>query len=165
MKNEMEITIQIYISNFKSNSSILAVLSDATVTNENDEEELLLTYNYYPHKDNNGSTEYQFRIYKGDKPEKLFGACERNYINLKVIKALRDVEGKMKNSRKSPVKKLLDDYSIDKEDLERIAEEYKKSGEEIISSDSLKVDDVSSATLSSAGIINAIASALKKAER
>lgn len=44
-------------------------------------------------------------------------------------------------------------------------EPFRLIPKEIISSDSLKVDAVSGATLSSEGIINAVASALKKAER
>ncbi len=49
-------------------------------------------------------------------------------MNLKVIKALRDVESEIRNSRTSPIQKMLKDYAIDKKDLERIAEEYKKMG-------------------------------------
>ncbi len=46
---------------------------------------------------------------------------DRRYLNLRVIKALRDVEVEMKNSRTSPINKLLKNYSIDKDELNEIA--------------------------------------------
>jgi len=137
MEDKQEIQIDIYISNYKSNRTVLTVLQDATVVNADGEEELLLTYRFFPHEDNMGNIEYQYNIYKGGNEAKKFGAYERKYLNLKVIKALRDVEGEMKNTKTSPVKKMLDEYSIDKAELERIANEYRKSGKEILNLDEL----------------------------
>ena len=137
MENEEEIEIQIYISNYQSNRTILTVLQDATVKDSNGIEVLKLTYKFMPYTDDNGNTEYIYKIFQGDKEDKTFGAYERKYLNLKVIKALRDVEGEMKNSRLSPVKKMLDEYSIEKEQLVRIAEAYKESGEKILNLDEL----------------------------
>lgn len=137
MDNNEEIQIDIFISNYKSNKTILTVLEDATVKNEKDEEELQVTYKFFPHYDDNGDKEYEFNIYKANIESRKFGSYERKYLNLKVIKALRDVEGEMRNSRTSPVKKMLDEYSIDKKDLERIAAEYEKSGKEILNLDEL----------------------------
>src|SRR5699024_1473423 len=59
------------------------------------------------------------------------------YLNIKVVKALRDVEGEMRNSRTSPIQKMLKNYAIDKQDLEHIAEEYRKNGEKILNLDEL----------------------------
>lgn len=137
MDNNEEIQIDIFISYYKNNKTILTVLEDATVKNEKDEEELQITYKFFPHFDDNGDREYEFNIYKANIESRKFGSYERRYLNLKVIKALRDVEGEMRNSRTSPVKKMLDEYSIDKNDLERIAAEYEKSGKEILNLDEL----------------------------
>lgn len=139
VKNGEEILIQIYISNYSRNKTILAILQDATVKNADGEEELLITYRYFPMKDmdNTGKSEYQYNIFMGKHEDKKFGAYERKFLNIKVIKALRDVEGEMRNTRTSPVKKMLDDYAIDKERLARIAEEYKKNGEEILDLDEI----------------------------
>lgn len=137
MENNEEIQIDIFISNYKENKTVLTVLDGATVKNENGEEELQITYKFFPHTDDNGNKEYEFNIYKANDESRRFGAYERKYLNLKVIKALRDVEGEMKNSRTSPVKKMLDEYSINKDKLRRIAEEYKKSGKEILDLDEL----------------------------
>ncbi len=135
MENNEEIQIDIFISNYKDNKTILAVLDGATVKNDNGEEELQITYKFFPHIDDNGNKEYEFNIYKANDESRRFGAYERKYLNLKVIKALRDVEGEMKNSRTSPIRKMLDEYSIKKDELKRIADEYEKSGKEILNLD------------------------------
>ena len=137
MENKEEITIEIYIDNYSNNKTILAVFQDATVKNEEDKEVLKFTYRFFPYVDNLGNTEYQYNIFKGDDETKKFGFYERKYLNIKVIKALRDVESEIKNLRTSPLQKMLRDYEIDKKDLERIVEEYKKSGEEVLNLDEL----------------------------
>lgn len=137
MKNKEEIQIDIYIRNYQNNKTVFAVLQDATVKDEEGNEELLITYKYFPHEDDIGNIEYDYLIYKAGDETKKFGSYDRKYLNLKVIKALRDVEREMGNSRTSPVKKMLNEYSIDKAKLEYIAEEYKKNGKEILNLDEL----------------------------
>ncbi|MGG7177193.1 ATP-dependent nuclease [Clostridium paraputrificum] len=136
MENDEEIVIKIYISNYSNNKTILATLGDATVIEEG-EEKLLITYKFFPQKKDNGGVEYQYIIFKGTDESKVFGSVDRKYLNIKVIKALRDVESELRNSRSSPIRKLLESYSIDRKELERIAEEYKKSGDKILDLDEL----------------------------
>lgn len=137
MENKEEIIIEIYIDNYSNNKTILTVFQDATVKNEEGKEVLKFTYRFFPYVDDAGNIEYQYNIFKGNDETKKFGSYERRYLNLKVIKALRDVESEIRNSRTSPIQKMLKDYAIDKKDLERIAEEYKKNGEEILNLDEL----------------------------
>ncbi|MBQ8799666.1 MAG: AAA family ATPase [Lachnospiraceae bacterium] len=137
MENDEEIEISIYISNYRGNVAVLAMLQGATVR-DNDMETLKITYRFFPHTDDNGNKEYEYVIFMQDDVTRIFGAAQRKYLNIKVIKALRDVEGEMKNSRLSPVKKMLDEYAIDKAELERIAEEYRKSGEQILNIDEIE---------------------------
>lgn len=113
------------------------MFQDATVKNEKGKEVLKLTYRFFPYIDDAGNIEYQYNIFKGNDETKKFGSYERKYLNLKVIKALRDVESEIRNSRTSPIQRMLKDYAIDKNDLERIAEEYRKNGEEILNLDEL----------------------------
>lgn len=138
MDNEEEIRIDIYISGYENNKTILAVLQDATVLSANGKEELMITYRYAPYIDSFGKTSYQFSIYMADDESRHFTANERKYLNIKVIKALRDVENDIKNSRISPIKKMLNEYEINKTELERIAEAYKNDSEEILNLDELK---------------------------
>lgn len=137
MENKEEIVIEVYIENYSNNKTILTVFQDATVKNEKGKEVLKLTYRFFPYIDDAGNIEYQYNIFKGNDETKKFGSYERKYLNLKVIKALRDVESEIRNSRTSPIKRMLKDYAIDKNDLERIAEEYRKNGEEILNLDEL----------------------------
>ena len=137
MENKEEIVIEVYIENYSNNKTILTVFQDATVKNEKGKEVLKLTYRFFPYIDDAGNIEYQYNIFKGNDETKKFGSYERKYLNLKVIKALRDVEGEIRNSRTSPIQRMLKDYAIDKKDLERIAEEYRKNGEEILNLDEL----------------------------
>lgn len=113
------------------------MFQDATVKNEEGKEILKLSYRFFPYVDDAGNIEYQYNIFKGNDETKKFGSYERKYLNLKVIKALRDVESEIRNSRTSPIQRMLKDYAIDKKDLERIAEEYRKNGEEILNLDEL----------------------------
>lgn len=137
MENKEEIVIEVYIENYSNNKTILTVFQDATVKNEKGKEVLKLTYRFFPYVDDAGNIEYQYNIFKGNDETKKFGSYERKYLNLKVIKALRDVESEIRNSRTSPIQRMLKDYAIDKKDLERIAEEYRKNGEEILNLDEL----------------------------
>lgn len=137
MDNKEEILIEIYIENYENNKTILTVLQDATIKNDDGKEVLKISYRFFPYTDDFGNIEYQFNIFKGNDETKKFGSYERKYLNIKVIKALRDVEAEIKNYKTSLIQKMLKDYSIDKKDLEHIAEEYRKNGEEILNLDEL----------------------------
>ena len=137
MENDQEILIQIYITNYRRNVAIMTMLSDATVLDAEGNEVLLLCYKFFPHIDEFGKKEYQYEIYMRDDMSRKFGSRERKYINIKVIKALRDVEADLRNSKKSPVKKMLDEYNISKDDLENIANEYKECGDRVLDLDEI----------------------------
>lgn len=136
IENKEIIEIKIYLSNYVNNKNILAQLSDATVK-EDGEEKLLITYRYFPVEKENGETEYQYIIFKGQDETKSFNHEDRKFVNIKVIKALRDVEGEMKNTRTSPVNRLLKSYCIDKNDLKDIAEKLGESGSDVLDLDEI----------------------------
>lgn len=137
MENKKEILIEVYIDNFEQNKTILTVFQDASVKTKEGKEVLKFTYRFFPYIDDAGNVEYQYNIYKGNDETKKFGSYERKYLNIKVIKALRDVEGEIRNSRTSPIQKMLKDYAIEKQELEYIAEAYRKNGEDILNLDEL----------------------------
>lgn len=137
MENKEEILIEVYIDNFEHNKTILTVFQDASVKTKEGKEVLKFTYRFFPYIDDAGNVEYQYNIYKGNDETKKFGSYERKYLNIKVIKALRDVEGEIRNSRTSPIQKMLKDYAIEKQELECIAEAYRKNGEDILNLDEL----------------------------
>ena len=131
MENGEEIRIDAYISGFEDNKSIIAALDGATYI-EDGQVYLLITYKFYKHVDAKGNEDYIYTIYMGNDEKNHFTQYERKYLNLKVIKALRDVESELKNVKKSPIKKIIGEYSISKADLERLADEYKNVGNEVL---------------------------------
>ncbi len=136
LENKKIIEISIYISNYENNKNILAQLSDATIK-EDGKEYLLITYKYFPKEYETGEVEYEYIIFKGNNENNRFTYEDRKFINIKVIKALRDVELEMKNTRTSPINKLLKSYPIDKNDLKAIADKLSES-----SSDVLDLDEI-----------------------
>lgn len=137
MENNQEILIQIYITNYRNNIAIMTMLSDATVLDDSGNEVLLLSYKFFPHIDGFGKKEYQYEVYMKNDISRKFGSRERKYLNIKVIKALRDVETELRNGRKSPVRKMLEEYKIERDVLEKIAGEYKECGERVLDLDEI----------------------------
>lgn len=137
IENNQEILIQIYINNYRRNVAIMTMLSDATVLDDEGNEVLLLSYKFFPHIDEFGKKEYQYEVYMKNDMSIKFGSRERKYLNIKVIKALRDVEAELRNSKKSPVKKMLEEYKISNEILENIADEYKECGDRVLNLDEI----------------------------
>lgn len=136
IENEEEIIIQIFISNYQENGNMIAQLDDATVNDEG-EKKLKITYKYYPIESNNGNKEYGYIIFKGENEENKFTYEDRKYLNIKVIKAIRDVEREINNSRNSPLSKLIKNYCIEREDLNKIADSLAKSGADILELDEI----------------------------
>ncbi|MFC3750094.1 ATP-dependent endonuclease [Paenibacillus sp. GCM10012306] len=141
LKSPMElgaiIEIVIEIKSFSHNKNLLCQLSDATVKASPDT--LRLTYRYFPRIREDGSIEgYIFKIFKGENEDNEFTHIDRKYLNIKVIKALRDVEAEIKNSRKSPLSVLLKAYDIEKAKLDVIAKNIKSQNDQVLSLGELK---------------------------
>lgn len=131
-ENGEEIIISIYIDGYSEAKNIMCQLSDATV-DINGEKLLKITYKYFKDISINGKSRYRYIIFKGDDENRLFTYEDRKFINLKVIKAIRDVENEMKNSKNSPLTRLIKErYKIKKEDLEKISKALKDSGADIL---------------------------------
>jgi putative ATP-dependent endonuclease of the OLD family len=106
----------------------LCQLSDATVNIDN-KKLLKLTYKFSPQKDISGKVSYSYIIYKGNDESKIFTHEDRKYLNIKVIKAIRDVESEMRNTKSSPLTRLIKQkYKINQEDIKAISDELKKTG-------------------------------------
>jgi putative ATP-dependent endonuclease of OLD family len=133
MINGEIIEIVVEIRGYEHNRNILAVLSDATVSTS--PHTLRLNYKYYPIPRADGSNAYEYKIFQGNDENQSFTYKQRKYLNLKVIKALRDVESEMKSSKHSPVLQLLRQYDIDKNELKEIAERMKENSELLLTID------------------------------
>lgn len=136
MEKGTEIEIRLNIQGYEHNRKLVAQFADAVISDT--PPTLQFTYKYFPNLDENGSIlNYRFLIYKGNNEEVRFTNEDRNYINIYVIKALRDVERELKGNKNSPLYKLVKQYEISTEQLEEISEELKQAAEGI-----LKLDEI-----------------------
>lgn len=136
MVNGEEIEISLEIKNYEHNSKLVAQFVDAVISD--DPPTLRLTYRFAPDKDEFGNIiNYQYQIFKGDQEDKKFTHEDRSYINIYVIKALRDVERELKSNRNSPLYKLVKQYEISKDDLEKISDDLKDAADGLLELDEI----------------------------
>jgi len=136
MEKGEEIQIELYFSNFEDNQNLLAQLADATVMLD-DKETLKLTYKFFK-KDKNRQ-DYSYVIFKGHDETRAFTYDDRKILNIRVIKAIRDVESEVRNSRTSPLTQIIKyKYSISKDVLAEISKTLEEKG-----ADTLQIGQVS----------------------
>ena len=135
--NGTEIYIAIEIRGYENILQIVANLRDAVISD--DPPTLRLVYSFKPLRDENKEISgYDYFIYKGDNQENTFNHQNRNLINLRVIKALRDVERELNSLKKSPVFQLVDQFDIPNTALEIIANELKEAADTVMELDEVK---------------------------
>lgn len=136
MDNGKQILIEIYLTNFEDNQKLLAQLADASVMFE-DKEMLKISYKFF--KKSETTSEYSYIIFKGDDETRAFTYEDRKMLNLRVIKAIRDVESEMKNSRTSPLTHIIKEkYTVSKSVLSDISKALDEKG-----ADTLHIGQVS----------------------
>lgn len=132
-----EIEILIEIRGYEHNRKLVAQFEDAIVATE--PFTLRFAYKFFPQKDENGEIlNYTYRIFKGLTEDKSFTSIDRSYINIRVIKALRDVERELFSNRKSPLYQLVKLYEIQDDELSDISEALKTAANEILELDEIK---------------------------
>lgn len=120
MINGHEIEIIVNVMGFEHNSKLVAQFDSAVVSRS--PQILEFRYRFFPVKDIEGTIlSYSFAIYKGFTETVAFTSEDRKYLNIYVVRALRDVERELKANRNSPLYKLVKKYEIRKEELEGIA--------------------------------------------
>jgi putative ATP-dependent endonuclease of the OLD family len=136
MKNGTIIEIAIEIQGYEKNNQLVAKFQDAVISDT--PPTLRIVYKFEPIKDDEERViDYQYQIYLGSGSQNYFNATHRSYLNIQVIKALRDVEREMKSLKKSPVFQLVDQYDIKEEELESIAKELQGAADLIMSLDEI----------------------------
>jgi putative ATP-dependent endonuclease of OLD family len=147
-----EITIELWFEGYAGNKNVLAQLTDATVMHDG-RESLKLTYKFYPSKTMGSKNEYNYLIFKGDDESRRFSYEDRKYLNIRVIKAIRDVESEMKNARISPLTQIIKQkYSVDKDTLTAISKALEEKG-----ADTLHIGEVADIEKRIQSLLNAIA--------
>lgn len=136
MENGVEIEIVLEIQGYEHNRKLVAQFDDAVISDT--PPTLQITYKYFPNKDEEGNIlDYRFSIYKGNNENAVFRAEDRNFINIYVIKALRDVERELNANKNSPLYKLVKQYEISSDQLQQISDDLKQAADGI-----LKLDEI-----------------------
>lgn len=136
MENGVEIEIRIEIRGYEHNRKLVAQFDDAVISDS--PPTLQITYKYFPNRDESGNIlDYRFIIYKGNNESALFKSEDRNFINIYVIKALRDVERELKANKNSPLYKLVKQYEISTDSLQEISEDLKLAADGILELDEI----------------------------
>ncbi|AYZ11535.1 DUF2813 domain-containing protein [Chryseobacterium arthrosphaerae] len=134
--NGEEIEISIEIKNYEHNSKLKAQFVDAIISD--DPPTLKFIYKFGPNRDEFGNiVNYSFNIFQKKLDGQKFTHEHRSYINIYVIKALRDVERELKSNRNSPLYKLVKQYEISKDDLEDISAALKEAADGILELDEI----------------------------
>lgn len=137
MENGAEIEISLEIQNYEHNSKLVAQFADAVISD--DPPILKITYRFAPERNEfEKIINYQYQIFKGSMEDKKFTHEDRSFINIYVIKALRDVERELKSNRNSPLYKRVKQYEISKEDLEKIAGDLKDAADGLLELDEIE---------------------------
>lgn len=155
LKNPMdtgeEILIEIYLANFEDNKNLLAQLCDASVMLDG-EERLKITYKFF--KRDMTNNEYSYIIFKGQDETRTFTYEDRKMLNIRVIKAIRDVENEMKSTKNSPLTQLIKQkYTVSKNVLSEISKALDEKG-----ADTLQIGQVNDLENKIQGLLNDIVS-------
>lgn len=136
MENGEEIEINLEIKGYEHNSKLKAQFVDAVISD--DPPTLRFTYKFVPNRDELGKIiNYKYFIFKGNNEDHRFTNEDRSYINIYVIRALRDVERELKSNKNSPLYKLVKQYEISTDDLQEISEALKEAAEGILELDEI----------------------------
>lgn len=126
MDNGQHILIEIYLANFEDNKNLLAQLADASVMVEG-KETLKISYKFF--KKDAAKPDYSYIIYKGNDESRAFTYEDRKILNIRVIKAIRDVEAEMKSSRTPPLSQIIKQkYTVSKDVLSEISKALDEKG-------------------------------------
>lgn len=137
MGNGEEIIIAIEISNYAHNSQLLAQFPDALI--DPADPRLRFTYKYFPNKNLEGKVlGYSYIIFQGTNEENFFTRQDREFINITVIGALRDVVKELNGNKRSPLYKLIQNYNIPNVDLEEIASSMATVSQDILNLEEIK---------------------------
>lgn len=134
MENGTEISISIDLQGFDENESLLAILSDYLIKDE-ETPTARITYKYAPLpslSDNKQETKYDFIVYGGDDQANTFSYKQRKWIPLQVLPALRNAEADLESWRRSPLRPLIDRLEVTKQDLESAANKIDDATNEML---------------------------------
>lgn len=136
MENGQEIEITIQIRGYEHSNKLLAQFKDAVI--DSNPPTLQFCYRFFPERNDKGQiVRYAYAIYKGKNEINKFSHDDRNYINIHVIRALRDVEKELSPGKGSTLYQLVKTYDISKDDLQEISAEMQAAADKILELDEI----------------------------
>jgi len=130
------IEIVLEIQGYQHNKKLVAQFEDAVISA--DPPTLKFTYRFFPNLDDKGVIlNYKQEIYKGKNDAVRFTYEDRNYLNIYVIKALRDVEKELRPNKNSILFQLVKQYEISSEDLNEISDAMQLAADKILDLDEI----------------------------
>lgn len=130
------IEIVLEIQGYEHNKKLVAQFEDAVISV--DPPTLQFRYRFFPNLDDKGKIlKYKYEIYKGKNEAVKFTYEDRNYINIYVIRALRDVEKELRAGKNSTLYQLVKQYEISPEDLEEISDTMQLAANKILDLDEI----------------------------
>jgi len=143
MKNGKEITVAVELQGFEENESLLSILSDYQIPDE-ETPTVRVTYKFAPEQifSGNGDEEreinYIFTVHGGVDETQTFGYQQRKWMPLQVLPALRDAETDLNSWRRSPLRPLLERLNVARKQLESAAAKIDEGTQEITDLDEIK---------------------------
>jgi putative ATP-dependent endonuclease of OLD family len=136
MINGEVIEITLEIKGYEHNKKLVAQFEDAIISVT--PPTLQFKYKFFPvHDDKGNILNYTYEIYKGKNENIRFTSEDRSYINIYVIKALRDVERELRPGKNSTLYKLVKQYEISSADLEEISDAMQLAADKILELDEI----------------------------
>ncbi|MDP3680064.1 MAG: AAA family ATPase [Flavobacterium sp.] len=136
MINGEVIEITLEIKGYEHNKKLVAQFEDAIISVT--PPTLQFKYKFFPvYDDKENILYYTYEIHKGKNEDVRFTYEDRSYINIYVIKALRDVERELRPGKSSTLYKLVKQYEISSVDLEEISEGMQLAADKILELDEI----------------------------
>ncbi len=106
-----EIRVEVDVAGFDDDEEAKGTLADGIVNA--DPIVARLTYYFRPKESLNVDAGYEFATFLGtDESPEPFGADVRRFVSLRVLPALRDAEGDLRSSSRSPLRQLLTSLDV-----------------------------------------------------
>ncbi|MDE0117972.1 MAG: AAA family ATPase [bacterium] len=120
---------------FEGDEKAMALLSDCLVAAS--PMVARLTYAYRPRplvETPQTGADYEFVLYGGDREDQRVGREVLQFVSIRVLPALRDAENDL-GSRRSPLRRLLDQVDLDQTQLELAQDQIAGAGEALLDDD------------------------------
>ena len=129
-----EIKVVVEITGFDKDKAAQAVLADCLVDTNPYVARLSYVFRPRPTLEETAASEidYEYIVFGGTDEKTRVGADVRRWISVVVLQALRDAESELENWRRSPLRPLLEQLTINTHLLETVLQELNKTNSKLV---------------------------------